>query len=250
MVLHLPCWLQVLSGLAALPPAQPQPGQQRQLPHSHWLHWTQLPADDFPAAAIPAAAGGGQQVLPGACDLSCLVRSLVQQLSDAVSAAFVMAPARRPSPAAAAAGSAATPCPAAVDAAAADDISRGPASSSSISQQQQEQQQQRQSSDVQAAAKQIVARVRASSGSQHAAWVEELLAPMLVPNWRQKQQTFLRLVSSTLWRGQVLVASGCCLNLHTGHGCRVHTVPPHTSRTQCFEQTSGPPLLSTVAPCV
>lgn len=185
IVLRSPCWLQVLSGLAALPPAQPQPGQQQQLPHSHWLYWAQLAADDFPAAAIPEAAGSSLQVLPGACDLSCLVRSLVQQLSDAVPAAFVMAPARRASPAAAA--------PAGVDAAAGD-VSESHASSS-ISQQQQEQQRQ-QSTDLQAAAKQIVARVRASSGSQHAGWVEELLGPMLAPNWRQKQQTFLRLVST------------------------------------------------------
>lgn len=229
MVSHPPCWLQVLSGLAALPAAQPQPGQQRQLPHSHWLYWPQRAADDFPAAAIPAAAGGSQQVLPGACDLSCLVRSLVQQLSDAVPTAFVMAPARRPSPAAAAAGSAPAP---AIDAAA-DDVSEGPASSS-ISQQQQEQQR-RQSTDLQAAAKQIVARVRASSGSQHAAWVEELLGPMLAPNWRQKQQTFLRLVSM-LW-AQVLVASLCCLNLDTG----MDTVPP-TRCTHVLSKTLPPPF--------
>jgi hypothetical protein len=200
--------LQVLAGLAALPAAQPQPGQQQQvqLPHSHWLYWTLLPADAFPAAAIQSAAGSSQGVLAGACDISCLVRSLVQQLADAVPAAFVMEPARGPAracaPPAAALG-AVDSGSAAAPAAAADEDSEGVASSS-ISQQQQQQ-----SADLQAAAKLIVDRVRASGGSQHAGWVKELLSPMLAPDWRQQQQTFLRVVS-TFEGGQALVSGVRC----------------------------------------
>jgi hypothetical protein len=158
---------QVLAKLTALP-AGHQLGDHP--PHNHWLYWPRLQADDFPATAISSSHQQQQAVLPGACDINSVVRSLAQQLSDAVPGAF-SGPVGRPAVAGAA---------------------DSPENQASHQQQQQRQQQQRQ--DMQAAADSIIDRVRAHS-SKHAAWVQELLGHINQPDWRQHQQTYLRLVS-------------------------------------------------------
>lgn len=161
----------MLTKLTALP-AGYQPGQTQ--PHTHWLYWPRLQADDFPATAINSSSHQQQQqqaVLPGACDINSLVRSLAQQLSDAVPGAF-SGPVGRP----AAAGAA--------------DTSEDQASH----QQQQQRQQQQQQEELQAAADSILSRVRAG---KHTAWVQELLAHVIQPGWQQHQQKYLRLVSRT-----------------------------------------------------
>jgi hypothetical protein len=56
-----------------------------------WMFWAQQQdAGHFPAAAIAATGGGSQQQQPvaGACDLTTLRRSLVQQLHEACPSAF------------------------------------------------------------------------------------------------------------------------------------------------------------------
>lgn len=84
---------QLLSDCGAGPAAQG--GQQH--PHRHWLYWAKLPADDFPVAAMAAprdARVGGDSsssrlsLVAGACDLTTLKRSLLQQLFDAAPGAF------------------------------------------------------------------------------------------------------------------------------------------------------------------
>lgn len=109
-------------------PSQPgqQQQQQRTLPCTHWLYWLWVPAEDFPAAAAvwipqksnsngglddsiqvacqdvssastsssssPRAGEGAAQppasVVAGACDITTLRRSLLQQLFAAAPTAF------------------------------------------------------------------------------------------------------------------------------------------------------------------
>lgn len=140
-----------------------QPGQQ--LPHTHWLYWAKLPAEDFPAAPIASLLQQEQQrkqepgrqqppprdVLPGACCITTLLRSLVQQLSDAVPGAF-----------------------------------QGTAGGATG---------QGRAPEQQAALQAAVVRIEQSVQPQHAAWVRQLLAEVCHADWRQHQQTYLSVVS-------------------------------------------------------
>lgn len=166
--------LQVLDRLTALPDNH-QPGVTP-LPHTHWLYWARLQADDFPAAAFAPSnqQQHHQDVLPGACDVNSLVRSLAQQLSEAGSA----------SQAGASAVLAAEP-------AAAADAAEAQANSTM----EQKQQSEEQSPGLQETVTAIVRRVAAKHGSRHARFVQELLTSLTRPDWRQHQQTYLRLVS-------------------------------------------------------
>jgi hypothetical protein len=215
--------LQVFDQLKGQPQAAGQP-----LPHTHWLYWLQYSADDFPAdkllsskpctssSSSSSSLGGivvqcgegstanssssniststssadssmrashaqqqdGAAVVSGACDITTFRRCLLQQL-------YSTAPGHFEGPVASTLQTASQNVSRTVSSKLWQQQAPLPAAASSRDRSDQQQRL------VDAAAKAILARM----GMTHRSFVENELEKMTPPDWQQRQQTYLRVVS-------------------------------------------------------